>query len=297
RAKILAPRGETHDQEEILQEPEMTLGGGPADSQLLSCRCHVQQLTCLRRDMAQEIRQCLTLADPAQLDSIAFDGRSDEVVKPASPGRTRSPQRERHPPGAHAIDILSSRRRRRRVGTHDGIGIRRERLEQVLPHSAELPLGEWPDDERMKASGQCLRCRRQGILPRRPRDDRRPRVTPFTVQPRLERVKNVRDTLILVDAERSPGTHRSRQTPLDRLAHLDVVEVDHRTAHRSADPRSTVDLPTDRGPCSAITGSSCTCSAKISLTRRGTNPFSSLPQLGRHEDLNFTNLSKLTWQT
>ena len=50
----------------------MILVGRPADAQLLSCLCHVKQLTGVRREIPQEVLQRLTLADPAQLDSIAF---------------------------------------------------------------------------------------------------------------------------------------------------------------------------------------------------------------------------------
>lgn len=47
------------------------------------------------------------------------------------------------------------------------------------------------------------------------------------------------------------------------FAHLDIVEVEHRPPLAAANPRSTVDLPTERGPCRAITGSTAT-----SLTRQ-----------------------------
>ena len=52
----------------------------------------------------------------------------------------------------------------------------------------------------------------------------------FTVQPGLERIEDVWNPLVLVDADRGPGAHRGGQVPLDRLTHFNVVEVDHRAA-------------------------------------------------------------------
>ena len=86
RAEALAPRGETHSQEQVLKEPEMALSRLPVGSHLFRRRRHVQQLTGLRRNMPQEVGQRLTLADSAERDGIAFDGRSNEVIEPASSG-------------------------------------------------------------------------------------------------------------------------------------------------------------------------------------------------------------------
>ena len=92
-------------------------------------------------------------------------------------------------------------------------------------------MGERPDDERMEPPGQRLRRRRQSVLPRRPRDDRRPREAAFTVQPGLERIEDVWNPLVLINADRGPGAHRSGQIPLDRLTHFHIIEVDHRAAN------------------------------------------------------------------
>ena len=86
RAEALAPRGETHSQEQVLEEPEMALSRLPVGSHHFRRRRHVQQLTGLRRNMPQEVGQRLTLADSAERDGIAFDGRSNEVIEPASSG-------------------------------------------------------------------------------------------------------------------------------------------------------------------------------------------------------------------
>ena len=83
----------------------------------------------------------------------------------------------------------------------------------------------------MKSSSQRLRCRRQSILARGARDDSRPWKAPLTIQPRFERIKHIRDSLILVDAHWSSDSRCGRQVALDRLTHLNVVEVDHRTAN------------------------------------------------------------------
>lgn len=132
--------------------------------------------------MHQEVCQRLTLPDPVELDGVTLDGRSDEVIAPPSPGRSRSSQRQGHSAGAYAIDILEPRGCRRRDGTHNGTGITREGFEQVLPHSTDLSLGEWPDDQGVQPARQRLGGGGKGILPSRPGDDSRPRETPLTIQ-------------------------------------------------------------------------------------------------------------------
>ena len=92
-------------------------------------------------------------------------------------------------------------------------------------------MGERPDDERMESTCQRLCCRRQSVLPRRARDDRRSREAPLAVQSSLERIEDAWHPLVLIDADRGPCTHRSGQVPLDRLTHFNIIEVDHRAAY------------------------------------------------------------------
>jgi hypothetical protein len=190
-------------------------------------RGDVENLTGLAGKAVQQLRQHGPLTDLRQLDRIALDAEPHVVTEPSRPGGALATQGEWETPGRHPVDVVTSRRQRSRDRGNCLGRILQERLEQILSHPGDLPLGQRKDRQHVQPARQRLRGARNRVVTGRPGQHRRARNAALPVQSRLERVEQIDRPLVLVDAHRRRARHRQRRVPHHRIQHRRVIEIDH----------------------------------------------------------------------
>ena len=113
------------------------------------------------------------------------------------------------------------------MGGDGGGGIRAEGHEEVLALSFDLALGQRQDGQYVHPAGERLGRAGDRVVTSRPGKDGGTSLRTLTIQPRLYRIENIWNLLILVDTEWRWAADRGPSVCLYRVAGGRVVQVDH----------------------------------------------------------------------